>query len=94
MKTKTCTQLPFAQPNVLVADLPPFTPTIRVPTRNINGLSGPEFVSTIDDIYNRILKWKKNLFKVPSGNASKGFVTLLEWLAYYNTDSELKAIAL
>ena len=78
-----------------VADLPPFTSSTRVPTRSINGISGPEFVSIIDDIYNRILKWKKNLFKVPSGNASKKFVTILaEWLAYYNTDSEFKGIAL
>ena len=41
------------------------------------------------------MKWRKNLFKVPSGNATKKLVrTLAECLQFYNTDSELKGIAL
>ena len=63
------------------ADLPPFANAMRVPTQTINGVSGVEFVSLVDSIYDGIFRWKKNLFKIPSGNASKRFVKLLaEWL--------------
>ena len=50
---------------------------MRVPTQTINGVSGVEFVPLVDSIYDGIFRWKKNLFKIPSGNASKRFVKLL-----------------
>ena len=63
--------------------------------RSVNGISGNEFATQIDGIYNQILKWKKNLFKLPSGNAAKKFVNeLAKWLEFYNTNTELQGIAL
>ena len=79
----------------IAADLPAFVEVNRVPDQDIYGMSGAEFVTVIDSAYERMLKWKKNLFKIPSGNASKTFVKLLaKWLHHFNTETEFKGIAL
>ena len=78
-----------------IADLPDFIVVPRIPDRNLNGVSGEEFVGFVDKTYDEILNWRKNLFKLPSGNASKKFVkTLAEWIQFFNTGSDLKGVAL
>ena len=85
----------IASDDVPIADLPQFVVVNRIPTQAINGVSGEEFVGFVDNTYNAILKWRKNLFKLPSGNASKKFVTsLTEWIGHFNSDTALKGIAL
>ena len=65
-------------------------------------------VNLINDIYNEITQWHKNIFKLPSGKAAKSFITieirdfsyfyviteLTFWLEHFNKNSEYQYIAL
>jgi hypothetical protein len=43
---------------------------------------------TIDQIYNEIVFWRRNLFMLPSGAAGKKFITeTTKWIEYWNNDS-------
>ena len=49
----------------------------------------------INEIYEEIVHWRRNLFKVPSGKAGKAFVTEIDHLLCANAEAEaLEAIAL
>ena len=66
-----------------------------IPQRDINGIRGEDFITAINNAYNEIFKWRKNLFKLPSGNAAKKFVNeLSKWLEHYNNNTQLQGIAL
>ena len=46
-------------------------------------------------VYDEILEWGENLFKLPSGNAAKIFIReLTSWLEHFNRESECKSIQL
>ena len=78
-----------------IADLPDFPVVNLIPNRNIHGIGGEEFMDFVDSTYTTILSWRKNLFKLPNGNASKRFVTTLtEWIEHFNLDIDMKGIAL
>ena len=53
-------------PDVTQAD-PPY------PNTNQHGVSSKHFVEEINNIYNGIICWRKNLFKVPTGKAGRSF---------------------
>jgi hypothetical protein len=58
-------------------------------------MNGKEFSETITSIYNEIVKWRKNLFMIPTGKASKEFLTeLATWLNHYNRGSAFQGIAM
>ena len=77
-----------------VCDLPLFTKKDYSP-KNTWGLTGREFVNKINTCYDKIIQWRKNLFKLPSGKASKDFFNeLTEWLNHYDIESENKGIAI
>ena len=80
----------------LKPNLPPYTIASRVVKSTTNSLNGHEFVETIHGVYDEIVQWRKNLFKLPSGNAVKMFIReLTSWLEHFNCDSEeYKSIAL
>ena len=81
--------------NTLLSNLPSFTPVSKIPRCEVNKHTGEEFVFLIDNAYEQIIKWRKNLFKLPSGNASKRFINELStWLENYNNNTELQYIAL
>ena len=49
----------------------------------------------IDETYNEIIHWRKNLFKIPSGRAAKMFILeLATWLEHFNINSDYQCIAL
>ena len=93
------TQPPITTPTVInlevQADLPPYQKADMIPKRDIYGLDGPTFASHLDDAYNQIIKWRKNLFKLPSGKASKLYISeLATWLQHFNKNSDLHSIAM
>ena len=60
-----------------------------------NSLNGREFVETIYRFYVEIVHWRRNLFKLSSGNAAKMFKQeLTKWLEHFNCDSEYNFITL
>ena len=61
-------------------NLPSYNKTIVLP-KEFWKISGQEFVKVIENSYDEIIKWKKNLFKIPSGKAAKDFIKeLTHWL--------------
>ena len=54
-----------------------------------------EFLGTINSIYNEIVLYRRNLFKLPSGKVGKDFINELTfWLHQFNSSSKLNAVAL
>ena len=79
----------------LKRNLPLYTNTSSVVKSSTNSLNGHEFVETIHRVYEEIVQWRKNLFKLPSGSAAKMFRRELTlWLEHFNRGSECKSIAL
>ena len=73
----------------------PYTNGSSVVKPTTNSLNGHEFVETIHVVCDEIVQWRKNLFKLPSGNADKMFIQeLISWLEHFNRDSEYKSIAM
>ena len=53
------------------------------------------FADSINVIYEEIIRWRKNLFLLPSGQYGKKMITLLsEWIGLYNNDTCFQGIAL
>jgi hypothetical protein len=78
-----------------LAFLPPHEEVPRHPTKSFGEIPGNEFVEMIDNIYDEIVQWRKNLFKLPSGKSSKIFITeLTTWIDHFNKNTEYQCIAL
>ena len=78
------------QPN-----LPEFEPIDPDPESCFNNMEGTEFRDVIDNAYEEIIKWRKNLFKLPSGKAGKCFVKeLTYWLEQYNKNTKFQGVAI
>ena len=46
-------------------------------------------------MYDEIVQWRKDLFKLPSRNAAKMFIReLTSWIEHFNRDSQYKSIAM
>lgn len=72
-------------------------PSRREPNTNFNWgtLSGQDFCKIINECYEEIVHWKRNLFLIPSGGAGKSFVTELARLFQaYADGSAMEDIAL
>ena len=58
-------------------------------------MTGLQFTQTIDNIYDEIVHWRKNLFKLPSDTAGRSFISLLtNRLDHFNRGTEFRRIAL
>ena len=78
------------QPN-----LPVYEPIDPDPESCFNNMEGTEFRDVIDNAYEEIIKWRKNLFKLQSGKAGKCFVKeLTYWLEQYNKNTEFQGVAI
>ena len=88
--------LPIERSEKLTANLPPYASNPIVPTQTLwKNQAKTEFVRTINEIYEEVIHWRKNLFKVPSGNAGRKFISELTlWIDHYNRDTEFSEIAL
>ena len=81
--------------DAISANLPEYEEVNAIPTRPYNNINGDDFSEIVDRIYNETVKWRKNLFQVPSGKSGKAFVKLLtEWLEHFNNNTPHQGIAL
>ena len=86
---------PVEQSELVEVILPAYEPLPKVPTLPHNNLDGKTFVELIDKAYNEIVKWKKNLFLVPTGNKGKELISeLAYWLEQFNKDTTFKSISI
>ena len=59
------------------------------------GIPYRTFVAKTTEIYNEIVHYRRNLFKVPSGKAGKEYIMeLTYWLHQFNASTKLNGIAL
>ena len=77
------------------ANLPAYERIPKIPTFDYNNIPGKIFLQTIENIYERIITWRKNIFLVPTGKAGNDFVHLLAtWLENFNNNTTFKGIAI
>lgn len=78
-----------------IYDLPPFHP-IELDQDFIWGCrDGISFAQDLDEAYITVVRWKRNLFKVPYGNLGRDFVSELARLfREYANSSALEAVAI
>ena len=80
--------------NLSMGRLPSF-PTSSEPTFCWGELDGKTFSCALNGIYDEIVHWKRNLFKVPSGKAGTAFVReLSRMFRAYADGSALEGIAM
>ena len=81
--------------NTIHPNLPSYEPINMIPNAQYNGIDGVDLVDEVERIYNNVVKWKKNLFQVPSGQHGKSFLKLLsEWMKNFNDNTCFQGIAL
>ena len=82
--------------NVIQPYLPSFTTAVNLtPDLDINGIPGDFYETQINNAYNEIIKWRKNIFMLPSGKAGKAFIRELSyWLDQFNRDTKLKPVSI
>ena len=79
----------------IIPNLPSYIRINRIPTNNWRDMTNVDFIRNIDNAYNEIITWRKNIFKIPSGKAVKSFIKELTfWLEQFNNDMQLKGISL
>ena len=77
-----------------VEDLPDYE-AMSAPNFSWGDLDGRAFCTSIDECYSEITRWKRNLFKIPSGKTGKFFTNeLTRLLRAYADKSSLERIAL
>ena len=58
-------------------------------------MDGTTFSNQINKFYDETVKFKKNLFLVPTGKSGKDFVVLLnEWLTHYVSGNTFQGLAM
>ena len=79
----------------LTPNLPSYVNDQLFPLQTWKNIPGKEFAQEINQTYEEIIYWRKNLFKVPSGSAGRRFISELSlWLDHYNRGTDFSCIAL
>ena len=79
----------------LESNLLPYANASSFVNSTTNSLNRHESLETIHGVYEEIMQWRKNFFKLPSGNTAKMFIREFKsWLKHFNRDSEYKSIVL
>ena len=75
--------------------LPPFTAINILPNTNYNNVTPDIFVAHINQVYEEMVSWRKNLFLLPTGKAGKTFIKLIsEWIGNFNNANTFQGIAM
>ena len=76
-------------------NLPEYARVEITPQSGCYSRNGAEFMDAVSSAYECIVKWKKNLFKLPSGKSGKDFVNEMSvWLEHFNNNSDFQGISL
>ena len=82
-------------------NIQPSIPTPATPTSNIedccwgNSLKGNDILKAVNDAYSKTIKWKINLFKIPSGKSGKGFIEeMSKIVGYYINGTGMEEVAI
>ena len=79
----------------IIPHLPNFKPAAITPSSEHNGVQTELFEKLICNAYDEVIFWRKNLFMLPSGKASKQFIRELTfWIEQYNKNTHLHGISL
>ena len=71
-------------------DIPAISPKVK-----LGELKGTQFVETIESIYEKIVLWQRNTFKLPTGKAGKNFLKEMTTIFdYFNSGSPLQPYAM
>ena len=75
--------------------LPDFQPAKEIDTATWGHLKGHEVKIALEDAYNEIITWRKNLFKVPSGKHGKALISeVKDLINHYVTSTSLESVAM
>ena len=78
----------------VVPNLPNY-PESTNPRFSYHDIPVEKFANLTNDLYNEIVTWKKDLFKLPTGNTAKAFIKELSlWLERFNHKTDHHSIAL
>ena len=67
--------------NILLANIPNYMPDKPYSNKEWHDTTRLQFALIIDNIYDEIVHWRKNLFKFPSGTTGRSFISVLTaWL--------------
>ena len=69
--------------------LPPYTKAAPFPNQDYNNIEKATFTRLINEIYEEIVKWKKNLFLIPTGQCGKDFIKLkTTWIKHATNNGD------
>lgn len=75
--------------------LPSFSPLPAAPIFTWGDVDGASFSHQIDEAYQVIVHWRRNIFKVPQGKTGKDFIyELSKFFKEYANDTMLESVAL
>ena len=90
----TMNKIPIERNNNIKVTLPSYK-LDPLPTTKWHDYTAEQFVNLINSTYDNIIHWRKNLFKLPNGKASRLFINELSlWLDHYNRSTDFKCMAL
>ena len=83
------------EPKEILPNLPEYTSVPIIPNTQYNGIEGTDFAELITKIYEDTVRWKKNLFFIPSGKWGKEYIKLYSsWISHFNKGTTFQGIAL
>ncbi len=89
----TCSDNPFSKCKVTLPSPDLVLSSIEQAVWGV--LKGSEITEVVTDIYSKIVKWKKNMFKVPTGKAGQDFIDeVAKAMTYYTSGSHFESVAL
>ena len=58
-------------------NLPEYDSVTMLPNKPYNGLSGNDLMELVSNIYEDTIRWKKNMFQLPSGKCGKEYIKIV-----------------
>ena len=72
-----------------------FPPNPATSNKSWGNMSLQNFLTSINSIYDEVVKYRRNIFNLPSGRAGKEFITELTfWLKQFNSESHFNQISI
>ena len=76
-------------------NLPDYEAATKIPNKMYNGVEGTKMKEIVDTLYEIVVRWRKNLFQLPTGQCGKKFIKLMtEWVNKFNSGSSFEGIAM